>query len=394
MRVLHIIASVSAKRGGPSQAALQLCGSQRKSGIDAIIATTNDDGASKLQVQLGNETEYSGAKCIFFDRLATRIRAVHEFGVSTELKRWLRSNASQYDIAHVHGIFSYAPSVGMKVLRQRNVPYFVRPSGLLGEWALKQSPLRKKAFLLAADRANLNGSAAIEYKSDLEKEEAQHLQLKAPTVVIPYGLPIPTIIPDATTRLKQKFKLPRKQRILLFMSRLHHKKGVDRLISAFHDASPPNVTLLIAGGTGDMYDHYLQDLAKRGAASASIIFCGFVSGEMKQVCLQGSDAFVLPSASESFGIAVAEAIAAGTPVIISPQVPLSKFVEKHNLGWIAPPSVASVTHAILKAFSNDSLETFTNTREHGRDYVNEHFGWNAISDQISHMYHQHTKQKT
>lgn len=388
MRVLNVIASVAACRGGPSQAVLELVRASRPPGVEAEILCTNDDGPGLLDVRLGETNFYQGAPVHFFPRYSPRLRPVREFAFSAPLTQWLRQHIKDYDLLHVHGLFSFTPSAAMCIARRAGVPYLVRPSGLLCRWSLQQSRLRKRIFLTLFDRANLNGSAAIEYTAEQEREETADLHLRPPGFLMPYGLHPPPLIPDSRQQVCAKLRVPADEPMVLFLSRLHPKKGVQHLIpAAARLLAHRRVTVLVAGSGDAEYEAELRQAAVAQGVADKIHFIGFATGEWKQTLLQASDLFVLPSYSESFAIAVMEALAAGTPVITTPGVPLALLIQKFDLGWICQPETASLAGALTTGL--DSLADTAGTRkrrERARHLIAKNFAWSTIAHRLNQIY--------
>jgi glycosyltransferase involved in cell wall biosynthesis len=277
--------------------------------------------------------------------------------------------------------------MAMRIARHAGVPYIVRPSGLLCRWSMQQSRLRKQLFLSLLDRANLNGSAAIEYTAEQEQAEAADLRLTAPGFVMPYGLHPPRMLPEARAGLRNRLGLPPDEPVVLFLSRLHPKKGVQHLIPAAANLFRDHRFTVVVAGSGDAaYEAELHSLAAAHLPAERIRFVGFADGEWKQTLLQGSDLFVLPSYSESFAIAVMESLAAGTPVITTPGVPLAVLIRKFDLGWISEPETTSLTAVLAAALRSLVTPTAGDRRERGRKLITNNFAWSTIATKLSHVY--------
>ena len=358
MRVLHVIPSVAPVRGGPSQAVLQLVRALNQRGVDAEIVATNDNGPELLDVPLGSRIEFSGAPIWFFRRLSPRVNAVREFAFSATLTKWLWCNIRKYDLVHVHALFSYASTVAMTISRQRKVPYLVRPLGLLCTWSLKQSALKKKIYLTLVERSNLNHSRGLEYTAAQELEEATVLGLKARSFVLPFGIDLPELVPEARQELRAQIEVPPDEPVILFLSRLHPKKGLEYLLAGLEIIAGRRFSLVVAGSGSAEYQAELRCKIDNSPLKGRVHFVGFARDQFKQILLQGSDLFALTSHSESFAIAAMEAMAAGTPVLITPEVPLAQLVEKFETGWVTslePPAIASAVVSALESATDFNL---------------------------------------
>lgn len=387
LRVLHVIPSVGPVRGGPSQAVLELTAAlNRLDGMQVEIVTTNDNGPDLLDVPLRELVAHEGAPVRFFPRFSPKPRAIREFAWSGELSSWVKTHLREYDLLHAHAFFSHAPTASMRHARLQGVPYLARPLGLLCTWSLTQSALRKKLYLSLLENRNINGAAGLEYTSEHEMDEADPLRLKAPGFVLPFGLHLPRQIPDARRRVRDRLGLPADEPVLLFLSRLHVKKGLHLLLEALANCHERRFTLIVAGSGPDDYVRQVRRMAEDGPLRGRVHFTGFAEGEDKQVLLQGCDAFALTSFSESFAIAAMEAMAAGTPVLLTPGVPLSEAVARHDTGWVCQPEVpdiAAKVHQVLDSLSdaNATADRLVRCRA-----LAANFDWSQIASRMKTVY--------
>lgn len=387
MKVLHVIPSVSPIRGGPSQAVLELVIALRGCGIESEIVTTNDDGSSLLNVPLNQRIEYQGVPVWFFPRFSPQLQSLREYAFSRQFTTWLWQHITEYELVHIHAIFSYTCTAAMAIARLKNIPYLVRPNGLLCNWSLKQSALRKEIYLALIERANLNRSLAVELTSLQEQEEVTPLQIKANRCIIPYGLSVPARIPDARQRLRQLLQITEDEPVVLFMSRIHHKKGLEYLIPALQQIAHRRFTFVLAGSGSPEYEVEIAALLKASGVHDRTYFAGFVEGETKELFLQGADIFALTSHSESFGLAVLEAIAAGLSIVTTPGVPLATVVEQYQLGQVIKLDSDAIAKALQQCL--DSLQDFQQTQcrqDRARQLISEHYTWECIATKLIEIY--------
>jgi len=376
MRILHVIPSIASVRGGTSQAVLEMVTASRELGIEAEVVTTNDNGFDLLDVPLGNRIIYQQIPVWFFPRLSPAIHSIREFAFSRELTAWLWQNIANYDLLHIHAIFSYTPTIAMVISRLHNIPYIVSPHGLLCDWSLHQSTRKKQIYLSLIERENLNHSKALHFTSKQEQDEVSRLGLKSPSFTLPLGLSNSNGIPDARLRLRQELQLPDDQPLILFMSRLHPKKGLDYLIPALSKLQHHQFTFILAGSGSPEYETEVKTLLSRYQLEDRTHCTGFVIGEMKDLLIQGSDVFVLTSHSENFGISVLEAMAAGLAVIITPGVGLSSVVTSHRVGYVPQLSVDEIASSIAQCLANPQEMEAMGNRAHY--LISEKYTWKQI----------------
>jgi glycosyltransferase involved in cell wall biosynthesis len=185
-------------------------------------------------------------------------------------------------------------------------------------------------------------------------DEAGPLGLRAPAFVLPFGIELPALVPDARARLRHQIGARPDEPVILFLSRIHPKKGLHHLVEALESQAARRFSLVVAGSGPSDYEADVKTQVARGPLANRIHFTGFAQGETKQMLLQGAGFFALTSHSESFAIAAMEAMAAGTPVLITPGVPLAPFVAKFDTGWVSELDRESIARAAANAL--DSLE--------------------------------------
>lgn len=391
MKILHVIPSVSLVRGGPSHAVLEMVWELRQQGIDAVIVTTNDDGDGLLEVPLNQWINYpisatevdKTVPVQFFSRFSPQVTALREFAFSFSLTTWLWRHVRDYDLLHIHAVFSYPSAIAMKIASASSVPYMIRPLGSLAQWSLQQGAQKKELYLHLI-RENIQQANALHFTSTQEQAEAIASGLSFSSFVLPHGLTLPPSVPDARSQLRTWLNLPAENPIILFLSRLHPKKGLEALISALSEVSSQRFQFVIAGRGTSEYEAELHQQLEAAGIHDRTHFVGFVSGDRKHILLQGSDLFALPSHSENFGIAVLEAMAAGLPVLITPEVALSSLVQTEQVGWVVPQSPGELAQAVQTFLETPQIAQTMGER--ASQIVRSQFTWQSTIHQLIQHY--------
>ena len=153
MKVLHVIPSIASVRGGPSQAVLEMVTALRHLNIDAEIATTNDNGDQVLDIPLHQKTEYNGIPSYFFANFPAK--TLPRYAIPYRFIQWLLNHGNEYDLLHIHGIYSCLSSLTMAICRIKKFPYIVRPLGQLCTWSMEQSISKKQLYLYLIEKSYL-----------------------------------------------------------------------------------------------------------------------------------------------------------------------------------------------------------------------------------------------
>ncbi|MCP9837697.1 glycosyltransferase [Cyanobium sp. N.Huapi 1H5] len=384
MRVLHVIPSISPLRGGPSRAVIDMVAALRLQEVDAAILTTNDHGPGlHPDLVTGRWQQHQGVPVLAFPRWSPPVAALREFAVSPGLSLWLARHLKDYDLLHIHALFSYPSTSAMAQARWAGVPYILRSIGQLSPWSLAQSRGRKRLMLRLIERRNLQRAAALHFTTGAERDEAAALGLAPPTLVLPLGVRGPepaaaaSAIGDDTAPVR-----------FLFLSRLHPKKRLENLLDALAllQRRRPDAPweLAIAGDGEPRYVAGLQERSCRLGLETRCRWLGFVEGEAKWRALQAADWYVLPSAAENFGIAAVEALAAGTPVILSPEVAVAADVERCGAGLVCGSDPEALAQALATALVRPSLSM----RASALNLAQMEFSWSTIALQLRDAYRQ------
>jgi glycosyltransferase involved in cell wall biosynthesis len=345
MKVLQVIGSISPSRGGPSRAVADIERALAARGVHVTTVTTNDDGdARRLAVQCGTPVETAYATRWYFALSSST------YLISLDLRRWVKQYVADFDVVHAHALFSFAPVATVLIARRRRVPYILRPLGVLSPYGISSRRfLMKKLSLMLLERQLINSAGAVHFTSLAEQSEAQSLGLKGNGVVIPLGIDTEAR-PDGDKI--HRWDAPR----ILFLSRIDPKKNLEGLLRALPMVlrRHPGAKVSIAGEGAPAYVSGLKSLARELGIDASIDWLGYVESERKTAAFATATAFVLPSYSENFGIAVVEALAAGLPCVVSRGVAISREIQGANAGVVTGTDAASIAAGIVETLNSRS----------------------------------------
>jgi len=353
LKVLHIIPSVGTLRGGPSIAVRTIAKGLLNHGVSVDVATTDDNGPGQLGVPLGRPIVEEGVTYWYFPRQASL------YTVSWPLSRWLDSHVSNYDLVHIHALFSFAATAGAFWAARRGVPYLVRPLGVLNTWGIRnRHPFLKRLSLCLVERKVLAHAAAAHFTSEKEKCEAELVAPCTRSVVIPN--PVATIEVDRhppTGMFLSRYPELFGKRVVLFLSRVDPKKGMELLLCGFAKfrVTCADVVLIVAGNGDERFVARLREQAQELGVQSDVVWAGFVEGEEKRALFAVSDVFILPSYSENFGIAVVEAMASGLPVIVSDQVGIHQDICRAGAGVVVRCDAHDIQRALTQILGSEPL---------------------------------------
>lgn len=359
MRVLHVIPSVSLAHGGPSRAILQIEHALTVRGVSIEVATTDDDGPGKrapVTQSKDSHPDIAVVRHYFAKRLEF-------YKVSPAFARWIFRRVRDYDLVHIHALFSFTSVAAAWAARQAGVPYVVRPLGTLNQYGVTQRRAGlKQLSLKLIEGPLLRHAAAVHFTSDAEREEAASLGIAMRSVVVPLGFAAPPL-QDASIFLKRHPELAG-LRIVLVLSRLDPVKNVEGLLRAFSlvRTSQSDASLVIAGDGDPAYVAGLKHLAAELGLAECVVWAGFVDGELKASALAAAQLFVLPSFSENFGIAAAEALLAGLPCVLGKGVAISDEVVNAGAGLAVSPDPESIAEGMRAVLRDEALRAAMSRR--------------------------------
>ncbi len=351
-KYLHIIASVDPVQGGPIEAIRQFAQTAKRQGYHPEIVSLDDPQASYV------------AECPV---------PVHALGPggggyrrSAQLIPWLQKNAAQYDAIVLDGLWTYSSFGAYLGLKKMGVPYVVFTHGMLDPY-FNRFPLKrfkKNLYWSWAERRVLRDARAVCFTCDEERLRARRSfrPYRCREAVTPLGIADPAGNAGEKERQRNAFlhEFPqlRNKRVLLFLGRIHTKKGCGLLIEAFASvaAHDPNLVLVMAGPDQQGWSAALQARAAQLGVADRITWPGMLTGDLKWGAFHAAEAFALPSHQENFGIAVAEALACGIPVLLSNKVNIWREIERDGAGFVDDDTADGATRLLKKWVSLTAAE--------------------------------------
>ncbi len=345
MKILRVIASIDPKGGGPMEGLLH----------------------SSMEIQLhGHTVEIASCDAPdepFLEGYPLPIQALgppkSRYYYSAGLQRWLANHVQDYDCVIIHGLWQYHAFAARRACMKHNIPYFVFTHGMLDPWFRYHYPLKhlkKWLYWPWGDYRVLRDARAVLFTTEEERVLARQSfwLYKANEQVVGYGIKGAS---DGAEQQTQAFfaAVPevKNKPFLLFLSRIHPKKGCDLLIEAFSEVSEqhPQWQLVMAGPDQTGWRQKLEALCQQKGIADKVHWTGMISGDIKWGAFRAADAFILPSHSENFGIVVAEALACGTPVLITDKVNIWREVKDEKAGLIEEDDLPGIMR-LLAGFLN------------------------------------------
>ena len=372
MKLAMLTPSISRQAGGLRDCVLNLARSLEKK---------HDVRVDVLSV----EDEFATADRPLWDPLRVHLARpkLATFRYAPELSQSL--SAADPDLVHTHGLWTYLSIATLRWSQKRTKPYVISPHGMLDPWALRNSQWKKRIASFLFERRHLKGAACLHAINRPEAAAMRNFGLKNPICVIPNGVEIP----DLTSKLQPPEwgnEFERDRRVLLYLGRLHPKKGLSTLLRSWREAVSKNGDwiLVIAGWDQSGHRSELEQLVAQLGISDSVKFVGPLFGGQRDAAYQSANAFVLPSLSEGQPLAVLEAWSHALPVIMTRECNLGEGFEV-GAAVRMEPTIASGTDALETLFSLGDA-ALREMGMCGKRLVASSFSWPQIAAEMFSVY--------
>src|SRR5208337_4565752 len=303
------------------------------------------------------------------------------------MARALAGGIREADLVHIHSLYLFHDLIAGHYCRSYGVPYLVRPHGTLDPYLYRRHRWRKYVMEAAFENRNIRLAAALHFTSEEEERLARPYIGDAPGVVVPLGVDLREFqeLP-AAGRFRERFPEIGQKEIILFLGRINFKKGLDLLVQALARVvrKRRDLHLVVAGPDNDGWGVRVKGWLQQEGIADCATFTGMLLGEEKLAALRDARIFVLPSYSESFGIAVIEAMACGLPVVISDRVNIWREVEAAGAGLVVPCEAGQTATAMLELLDNPGLAG--RLGQNGIKLVREQFQWTTVAITLEKTY--------
>ena len=382
MRIAHVIPGLDPATGGPPAVLFRMAAAQAALGHEVLIFGKRKPERHQVVVDFYNQVRgIDAVEIIELDEPASKVSDL----LSTEMPRTLKARGP-FDVVHMHAVWEGSLVRVASWCRREGVPYVIRPAGMLDVWSLQRRRLKKRLALALVHGRMLAGAGAIQALNAHERDTVAMLGYKTPIEVIPNGVFLDEIERPVEPGLFRASQPSLGERpYVLFLSRLHYKKGLDILAEAWTRVAPdfPDHSLVVAGPREDDSIDGLKRRVDDAGLAETLVIPGEVYGDAKTSAFKGARCFVLPSRQEGFSVAITEALALGTPVVVSRDCHFPEVTEV-GAGIETSLDPADVAEALARTLADADLRRTAG--EAGATLVRERFTWPRIAEQTIRLY--------
>lgn len=351
MKILHVTPAYEPAwhLGGVVRSVSQLCRGLAALGHEVTVFTTDSGSDRRMAVPVNRPVEVGGVEVIYF-----KSDFSPRFGYSRALRNACRERLQEFDLVHLTSLWWYPGLAAAWAARGQGVPYVISTTGGLTRYSLAQKHWKKRLYLRLWESKNLKAAAALQFKTEWERQHSAHLGLGVSSFVVPNSFTLEDFGGlSEKSRPSRDQNLPAEDRMVLFVGRLHPVKALDLLVQAFARVadSVPNTFLILAGpDDGSLVP--MQRLVQELNMGDQVKFAGMVAPENRNALLAEADLFALVSHHENFGNAAVEAMFAGVPVLVSEHVGICREVAADGAGVVVPLEVEAIAAALKRMLSD------------------------------------------
>lgn len=352
MKVIHVIASIDKSTGGPARSVPQTCIELAKLGIEIEIITQKSENPVPTPNLPNLKISFKS------------ISQLYRYGKQLSKKN--------IDLIHIQHIWTPYVNVMGYWAKKKKIPYLITPRGMLEPWIMNRNPWKKKLAMLLYQNKIIENANHLHVTALMEQENIERLGYSNPMTIIPNGIDLSEV---------KKVKTNYGSKKMVFLSRIHPKKGIELLLETWGNLKTEGWTLEIAGNG----DHiYVEELRRQADKLKDVKFVGSKYGEDKWDFIRSADVMILPTYSENFGIVVAEALAVGVPVITTKGTPWQDL-EMHNCGWWIDLSIGNLQKTLNEVIQLPK-EKIKRKGENGIELIQSKYRIEAVAKDVENLY--------
>jgi glycosyltransferase involved in cell wall biosynthesis len=366
LAAIQVVASINEAVGGPARSVSRLAAALHDEGVSSTLATLD-------YPEHGPQCDAGGARV---ESTRAGVLARNLRGLSPAFLARLRAAAAGVDVVHGHGLWMFPNRYAALAAAGAGAKLVISPRGMLEDWAVRRSRWRKALAWRVFEQRSFAQAALLHATGEPEAARLRTLGFRQPIAMIPNGVDPPPANPAPRAALEARFPALAGKRWVLYLARLHPKKGPLELVAAWSrlpEAARAGWHLVLAGPDLDGYGAQVAREIEACGVESSVTLTGMLAGDAKDAALAHASLFVLPTRSENFGIAVAEALAAGLPVITTRAAPWPQL-EREGCGWWIGLGDEDLRRALAEALELDAA-TLAAMGQRGRERLAARYAW-------------------
>jgi len=383
MKILHALQTLDPATGGPPMVAARLAAAQAALGCESqIVSYRLPDADARISEALATIPNIGKVK---LEYLPAPTKTERIF--AREARQKLEPIVAGFDLVHLHGVWDPMVKIAASLAEKQRKPYVLTPHGMLDPWSMSQKKLKKQIALALGYRHMLDRAAFLHYLNSDEKKLAENLRLASPAHVLPNGIFLEELDPlPAKGTFRASHPEFADAKLILFLSRLHYKKGLDFLADAFAIVAKefPDARLVVAGPDDGAREAFESQIARLGIAPR-VHLVGPIYAAQKLAALRDCDCFCLPSRQEGFSLAITEAMACNAPVVISTECHFPE-VKEANAGIIAELNAPAIAAGLVSVLRDPAAAE--KMGQNGRELIVSRFTWPKVAGAMIKYYKQ------
>ncbi|HEV7425819.1 MAG TPA: glycosyltransferase [Thermoanaerobaculia bacterium] len=396
MRILYVAPAYKPayRMGGPIASVAATAETLARKGHDVTVATTNANLDADIDVALSRPVDVDGVTVWYFQRqeplrkwlpFIAYLSQSMGFAYAPEMKAALRLLIAGADVVHTQMPFVYPTYVASRLALRSGKPFFYQQRGNFLASHVQRRALKKRIYIELFEKPVLRRASGLIALSNAEKEAFHRLAPDAPSVIIPNGVTVPARDDGAAARVHARWGVPEEAIVLLFFSRLEPWKGADEILAAFDrvQSESPDVFLVMAGDDHCGVETRWRPVSERAGYARRLVFTGGLTGPEKEDMLHRADLFSLPSRGEGLSMAMLEAMAHGTAVMLSPECNFPD-AERIGAGVTVKRDVETMAAALKTLLSEP--ERLRAMGDAGRALMIQEYSWDVVTDRLIDVY--------